>query len=199
MFPKKNLVFLSVPKTGTTSYINALQRHAEIIVKSPSSVKHMNLMRFNKTLRPLLELNRPHPFETLAVIRHPLDWLSSWYRYRMRDTLDCGERSTAGITFDQFVNEYLKGEPAAYANVGSQARFLKPGGGQDGVTHLFQYENQDRIKEFIKERICENFELEFANVSPKIRVQISPEVEARLRKKCADQFELWESAGPHKA
>lgn len=199
VFPKKNLVFLSVPKTASTSYINGLQKHAAIVAKGPASVKHMNLQRFDKTLRPLLELNRPHPYETLAIIRHPLDWLSSWYRYRMRDTLDCGERSTAGITFDEFVTEYLKGAPATYANVGSQARFLKPAEGQPKVTHLFQYENQDRIKEFLRERICDDFELGFENVSPKIRVQISPDVEARLRKKCVDQFELWESAGPHKA
>lgn len=105
VFPKKNLVFLSVPKTASTSYINGLQKHAAIVAKGPASVKHMNLQRFDKTLRPLLELNRPHPYETLAIIRHPLDWLSSWYRYRMRDTLDCGERSTAGITFDEFVTE----------------------------------------------------------------------------------------------
>ena len=49
------------------------------------------------------------------------------------------------------------------------------------MTHLFQYENQDRIKEFLRERICDDFELGFKNVSPKIRVQISPDVEARLR------------------
>lgn len=87
VFIEKNLVFLSMPKTASTAFIAALTPYASMIIKSPPGVKHMNLRRFDNRLRPLIEKNQSVPIETLAVIRHPLDWLGSWYRYRQRNAI----------------------------------------------------------------------------------------------------------------
>ena len=35
----------------------------------------MGIGRFNNRIRPLLEKHREIQLETLAVIRHPIDWL----------------------------------------------------------------------------------------------------------------------------
>lgn len=198
VFSQKNLAFLSMPKTASTSYIHALSPYATITVKGPPNFKHMSLQKFDKVLRPVLEHNSQKTIETLAVIRHPLDWMSSWYRYRLRDSLDCSENSTAGITFDEFVEHYMRNNPPRFARVGNQSSFLKPAGDRPKITHLFQYEDQISLVEFLKNRLEKEFELPVTNVSPKIRVQISPETEKKFRRKCADQFELWENAGPHK-
>lgn len=177
VFSQKNLAFLSMPKTASTSYIHALSPYATITVKGPPNFKHMSLQKFDKVLRPVLEHNSQKTIETLAVIRHPLDWMSSWYRYRLRDSLDCSENSTAGITFDEFVEHYMRNDPPRFARIGNQSSFLKPAGDRPKITHLFQYEDQISLVEFLKNRLEKEFELPVTNVSPKIRVQISPETE----------------------
>ena len=87
------------------------------------------------------------------MVRHPIDWLSSWYRYRYRDDLIGQENSTRDVIFDDFVLEYCKGKPARFANVGSQAKFLIVGEGELGVDYLFHYEAQDKLIAFLEERL----------------------------------------------
>jgi len=40
VFSNEKLVFLSVPKTGTTAYEAALAPHAAIVVSNPPELKH---------------------------------------------------------------------------------------------------------------------------------------------------------------
>ena len=130
--------------------------------------------------------------ELFAVVRNPIDWLSSWYRYRYRDDLLGHENSTRGITFDDFVLEYCKGKPAPFANVGSQAKFLIVGEGELGVDHLFRYEAQDKMIAFLEKRLDMTIELKRLNVSPTVPLSLSADVEAKFRKKCAAEFDVWE-------
>ena len=198
VFSQKNLAFLSMPKTASTSYIHALSPYATITVKGPPNFKHMSLQKFDKILRPVLEHNTQKTIETLAVIRHPLDWMSSWYRYRLRDSLDCSENSTAGITFDEFVEHYMRNDPPRFARVGNQSSFLKPAGDRPKITHLFQYEDQISLVEFLKNRLEKEFELPVTNVSPKIRVQISPETENKSDANVRINLSFGKMQGPTK-
>ena len=198
VFSQKNLAFLSIPKTASTSYIHALSPYATITVKGPPNFKHMSLQKFDKVLRPVLEHNSQKTIETLAVIRHPLDWMSSWYRYRLRDSLDCSENSTAGITFDEFVEHYMRNDPPRFARVGNQSSFLKPAGDRPKITHLFQYEDQISLVEFLKNRLEKEFELPVTNVSPKIRVQISPETEKKSDANVRINLSFGKMQGPTK-
>ena len=134
--------------------------------------------------------------ETLAVIRHPVDWLGSWYRYRHRDDLVGHANSTRSVSFDDFVLEYTKGKPAPFADVGSQAKFLSAGGAdKPGLDHLFRYEDQPRMLAFLEERFGEPVALKRLNVSPPMALALRPETLARLEKKRADEFAAWEGAG----
>ena len=198
VFSQKNLAFLSMPKTASTSYIHALSPYATITVKGPPNFKHMSLQKFDKVLRPVLEHNSQKTIETLAVIRHPLDWMSSWYRYRLRDSLDCSENSTAGITFDEFVEHYMRNDPPRFARIGNQSSFLKPAGDRPKITHLFQYEDQISLVEFLKNRLEKEFELPVTNVSPKIRVQISPETEKKSDANVRINLSFGKMQGPTK-
>ena len=193
VFPKDNLVFLAVPKTGTTAIEGALAPRAGLVVRDPPILKHCPLYRYRRFIEPFLATAGATP-ETMAVIRHPVDWLSSWYRYRTRDELAGHPNSTRDVSFDDFVSEYAKGKPAPFAAVGSQAKFVCDAEGRPDVTHLYRYEAQPRLIAFLEQRLNLRLDLPRLNVSPKADLSLSPEVEARLRHKCAAEFAVWDAA-----
>ncbi|MEF9604569.1 gamma-glutamyl kinase, partial [Paracoccus sp. PXZ] len=95
IFLQPRIVLLSVPKTGTTALEQALAPRAEIAFRSRPEIKHLNLRQYLHRIRPLLAPLGEPDFETVAVIREPLDWLRSWYRFRARDELIGHPNSTA--------------------------------------------------------------------------------------------------------
>jgi hypothetical protein len=197
MFWKEKLVFLSVPKTGTTAYHEALAQRADMVVSDPPELKHAPLYRYNRFFRPMFEKVGGEGFETLAVVREPISWLGSWYRYRRRPFMLGHPNATHEVTFDDFVLEYIKGSPAGFANVGSQAKFLEPRPNGVRVNHLFRYEDQAGLQKFLEERLEYRFDLNRANVSPQMELELTPATERRLRRKRAEEFELWEGASTH--
>ena len=193
VFGKARLVFLSVPKTGTTAYEEALAGAATMIVSDPPELKHAPVYRYNRFFRPMLEKFVSPEIETLAVMREPLDWLGSWYRYRRRPFMAGHPNSTANIGFDDFVAGYLKGRRPGFADVGSQAKFLEPQPNGTRVTHLFRYEDQEGLCAFLESRLGVEVAPGRRNVSPEMELALSPEIESRLRRKAADEFALWDS------
>jgi hypothetical protein len=87
VFINKKLIILSAPKTGTTSLQAALELHASIMFRDPPGVKHINLGKYQRQIRKMLENLSDGPFETFGIVRHPLDWMGSWYLYRQHDQL----------------------------------------------------------------------------------------------------------------
>ncbi len=193
VFWKQRLVFLAVPKTGTTAYETALAPYASMTVLDPPELKHAPLYRYNRFFRPMFEKMGAEQMDTLAVIREPVSWLGSWYRYRQRPFLDGRATSTRGISFDSFVEAYIRGDPPPYANVGSQSKFVEPRPNGTRITHLFRYEDQDRLIEFLEDRLALRLDLPRSNVSTHAPLSLSPEIATRLRRKCADDFTLWDS------
>ena len=61
--------------------------------------------------------------ETVCVIREPIDWLGSWYRFRSRSSAPKA-KSTKGISFETFVEGYLD-EAAAGVRQGRPADALR--------------------------------------------------------------------------
>jgi len=194
VFWKEKLVFLSVPKTGTTAYQSALSPHADIVVNDPPELKHAPLYRYNRFFRPMFDKVGGEKIETLAVVREPISWLGSWYRYRQRPFMTGNPNATHNISFDAFVEAYLMGKPPGFANVGSQAKFLEPRPNGTTIHHLFRYEDQDLLREFLEDRLGVTLELKQENVSPPMDLHLSSEIEKKLRRKRADEFTLWNSA-----
>lgn len=194
VFWSEKLVFLSVPKTGTTAIEKALAPHASMVVSEPPELKHAPVYRYNRFFRPMFEKAcKEDNMETVAVMREPISWLGSWYRYRQREFLKSTTRSTLGLSFDEFVEAYTKGDKPAFANVGSQAKFLEPRPNGTKVTHLFRYENQPIFLDFLERRLNTRIALTRENESPRMNLTLSPKVEEKLRRKCADEFELYDS------
>ncbi|WP_108388075.1 gamma-glutamyl kinase [Yoonia sediminilitoris] len=191
VFWKENLVLLAVPKTGSTAIEGALAPRASMVLRDPPQLKHAPCYRYKRFLRPFFIQAGGQTPELMAIVRNPIDWLGSWYRYRTRDDLIGHENSTRDVSFDDFVLEYCKGNPAPYANVGSQNKFLRINDGELGVEHLFRYEATDIWRGYLEDRLGMEITLKQKNVSPQMPLALSPEVETRLRDKRAAEFEVW--------
>lgn len=194
VFWKEKLVLLSVPKTGTTTLEKALGPQAAIIVSDPPELKHAPVYRYNRFFRPMFErVCKEDNMETVAVMREPVSWLGSWYRFRRRDFMKGRPNSTHDYSFDEFVQAYISGDKPSFANVGSQAKFLEPRPNGTSVTHMFRYEDQPKLIGFLQNRLNTQIELTRENVSPVMDVNLSPRIETQLRQRCSDEFELYDS------
>ena len=131
--------------------------------------------------------------ETVAVMREPVSWLGSWYRYRRRDSMHGHPKSTHEVSFDEFIDAYCRGNRPPFANVGSQAKFLEPRPNGTSVDHLFRYEDQPKLLGFLQQRLNTILNLDRENVSPAMDLSLSPRMETKLRRKCPDEFALYDS------
>lgn len=196
VFSKEKLVFLAVPKTGSTAYQAALADQASLVVRDPPELKHAPLFRYNRFFRPALERFIEPNLAILAVMREPADWLGSWYRYRSRADLRDTGLSTAGMSFEAFIDAYLSQPRPRYAQVGSQAKFLEPMENGTAVTHLFRYDDQAGLQAFLEARLGREVHTQNHNVSPPGETLLSPDLRKRLQDQCAADFTLYDSILP---
>lgn len=192
VFFKERLAFLSVPKTGTTAYESALAPRADMVISEPPMLKHAPVYRYNRFIRPMFLNVCDVELELMAVMREPVSWLGSWYRYRQRPFMEGKPNSTCGISFDDFVLAYMKGNKPGFADVGSQLNFMKTQPNGTGITHYFRYENQPRLQAFLGDRLGVTLDLKQENVSPPMSLTLSKEVETRFRRKFAEEFALYD-------
>ena len=195
IFSRQNLVLLSVPKTGSTAYESALHTHAAISVTAPPDLKHSPVFRYNRFFRPMVERFVGPDADIVAVMRAPIAWLGSWYRYRSRDALAGHAQSTRALSFEDFVGGYCRGAQPPWARVGSQAKFLEPQRNGTRVTHLFRYEDAEGLRRFLERRLGVEIAPDTCNPSPWRDLVLSERVEARLRRKYATDFALYASIG----
>ncbi|GIT92253.1 gamma-glutamyl kinase [Jannaschia pagri] len=188
IFWKHRFVLLAVPKTGTTALEDALAPLSDAAIVNPPGLKHCGVAKYRRELAPFFEQKGRRPLELVAVMREPVDWLGSWFRYRSRPQLDGQQNSTKGLTFDEFVEAYLQDPQPDFAKVGSQARFL-----QGGVTHLFRHDRPADLTAFLSDRLGPLPDIPRMNVSPPGDLGLSARLHARLREENAEDFALWDS------
>ncbi len=193
VFWDHRLAILATPKTGSTAIEAALDSLAVLAIRQPPVLKHTSVQRYRRFVGPYLKAaSGGDSFTVVALMREPRDWLGSWYRFRQREDLTDPERSTSGITFDAFVHAYCDTPQPAFADVGSQARFLRPRKGE-GVDRMFRYEDIDSFVRFLEDRLGCEIILPRLNVSPKAALDLSPEAEQRMAVALADDFALYAS------
>lgn len=192
IFIKEKLVFFATPKTASTSIEMSLGSKCDIrLAKSPSA-KHTPYRKYKRFLEPFVMTLTDDEPDTVAMIREPIDWLGSWYRYRGRSDIAGSSNSTADISFDTFVEAYLTDKPPEFARVGSQARFLSDKDGNLGMSYLFCYEDMAGMVQFLGNRLGHSIVLGHANVSPAAELSLSPELRRQLRNAYAADFDLYE-------
>jgi hypothetical protein len=188
----RRLAYLALPKTGTQSLERVLAPHCDIRFGGLPRAKHMNLRTFERFVRPYLEAIGAGDTETVCVIREPVDWLGSWYRYRGRRGLDGQPNSTKSRSFAEFVEGYLATPQPAFAKVGRISRFVAGASGVPAVTHMFRYENLGGLTRFLGERFETRISLPRVNVSSRADLELPAPLRARLETELAADFALYE-------
>lgn len=200
VFVDANLVLFAVPKTGSTAYHLALKGMADIGFARKPAYKHMSLRKYERHFGPFLKDAYGLEPERAAVMRHPVEQIRSWYRYRSRPTPRKEKGVLDGMSFDDFVAEVIAPKPAEFARIGSQFTFLSSEDGAVRVDHLFAYEKPLLLRKFLTERLGKGFETKQKNVSPAIDAPLSADMEAALRAARAEEFALYDrivAAGGH--
>ncbi|RGP37647.1 hypothetical protein [Pseudotabrizicola alkalilacus] len=192
VFWEQRLAILATPKTGSTAIEASLESLAALSIQRPPVLKHTNVARFHRFVGPYLAAAAGGPFTVVALMREPRDWLGSWYRYRSRDDIPDEAKSTQGLSFDEFVQAWCSTPRPAFADVGSQARFLQGTEGR-GADRVFRYENIDAFVAFLEDRLDFQIILPQLNVSPKASLELSPDTLTRLQTVAAEDFALYNS------
>ncbi|MCG7573300.1 hypothetical protein MHM39_06955 [Phaeobacter sp. CNT1-3] len=200
VFVDANIALFAVPKTGSTAYHLALKSKADIALVGKQALKHMPLRKYDQHFAPFLKGAYGLTPERVAVMRHPVEQIRSWYKYRSRDKVRGANAVPEGMSFDDFVAEVISRNPAPCAKVGSQFTFLTNDAGELRTDHLFAYERPVQLIRFLQNRIGKPFETQQKNVSPHRDAPLSSAMEADLRAARADEFALYDrvmEAGGH--
>ena len=193
--PGKGFVFLATPKTASTSIEHAFRPHADVFMKS-NPFKHTRYAHFQRFLQPFLN-SKGFPresYEVVCVFREPIDWLSSWWRYRSREKLanprDPKHRNYTGeVSFEKFARAYMEGSEQ-FAQVGRLSRFVRSRSGEAEVDRIFRYDRLDLLVDFLCEKVGEEVEVGSVNTSPERSFSLSEECEIELREFFAPEYRI---------
>ena len=183
------LVFLAQPKCASTAIEGALRSSASYSSGTDPAEKHATYRRYLRDYRTCFEGIAGAPLEVVCLIREPVAWLSSWWRYRGRPALSGHPNSTAGMTFDAFVGAYLDGTPGP-ARIGRQSAFVAANDGTVGPDRLFAYEDLETFRAFLSTRLDRSVHLGWRNVSPRVEAVLSAGLRGRLQEALERDFSL---------
>lgn len=190
VFPSQNLVFLAVPKAASTSIEAVLSERASQELKDADFPKHMPARQFFRRWRKLYSCESAE-LEGFAVLRDPIDRLKSWYLYRQRPAIAGSPKSTAHVSFDEFVMDHLSASPSPFADVGNQYRFCTDEDGRVLVRHLFSFSKLERLQQFLDDRFGQVATLPHLNASPAGLPQLSGSVLTQLHAARSSEFKLF--------
>lgn len=187
------IVFFAVPKTGSVSIETAFAPHFDMVMSKNPSLKHMPVRTYEASLQNFVSRRVAKDPVRLAVMREPLDWLLSWWRYRMRPEIDGMPNSTKGVSPDVFIRSYISDDPAPYAQVGSQHAFLQNKAGELGVDKLYRFDDLAGLTAYLNKRLRVDVAIAHLNASPLAAGEVSPDMAAAYRRHAAAEFALYES------
>ena len=197
---RARLVILSQPKTGTTALESALTPRSAISISKPPELKHMSYRGFMAHLAPMIEAHTGmtrSDYEVVSVMREPIYWLGSWYRYRTRDELrkPGNPRSvnyTGDLSFEEFVLDVCKpaDEQPPHARIKTPSWVALAAPGTIGIDRLYPYENLADLYQLIIDRTGKPIDTRLANVSPEMPLSLPGKTESLLRDRDAVEFEL---------
>ena len=186
-------VFLSMPKAGSTVLQRHFSRHAQVLFRRPPGMKHMSAETFEATMAPwLARYGCPREsYETLCLVRHPLDRAVSWWKYRSRDDAAGRPNYTGDLTFAEFADRLVAGE----VPLGTSSNFVTDLRGQVIVDRIYKYEHLGEATGWMAGKLgIEPPHLTPANVSPPRDAVIDAAVRARLEEHFADDLRVYDSA-----
>lgn len=189
IFWRQRLAFLATPKAGSTAVEAALEPLAAVAVQRPAELKHVDIAGFRSHVQPWLEATSGGAFTTVALMREPVDWLRSWYRFKLRDDHDDPDHRMEGVSFAQFARDYATPGGPDRLNIGGQARFLT--GACPPVDRIFRYEEIGHFVEFLEDQLDCAISLPRVNVPPSVDVDLSAAEEQALRAAMDEDLALY--------
>ena len=99
---EKRFVFVASTKTASTSLEQVLRPHTDIVRAGTAQRKHIALRDIFPTYDFLFSQPdfAPDSFFKFGVMRDPLDWIRSWYRYRLGNEVE--SPLPDGMSFAEF-------------------------------------------------------------------------------------------------
>lgn len=191
IFWDQRLIFLATPKAGSSAVEAALEPLAAVAMQRPAALKHMSAQDFQAHMLPWLEARAGAPFTTVALMREPIGWLRSWYRFRNRDDFEDPDHPMRGLSFEAFARDYMADPRPPHADIGSQSAILCGANGAPLVDRIFRYENIDGFVHFLEDRLDCAITLPRVNVPPAADVKLSRETETALERAMATDFALY--------
>ncbi len=206
--PEKGFVLLSPPKTASTSIEQAFRPYSDVSMQR-NPFKHTRYDEFQRFLQPWLDAKGfpRDSYEVVCVVREPIEWLNSWWRYRSREGLarpsHPEHRKYAGhLSFEQFARAYMESHPGErsvkgdkrFARVGRPSKFAKSLPGEPEVDRIFRYERLDLLVGYLCGKVGEEVAVGFRNVSPERSFSLSEGCERELRRFLAPEYELYKRA-----
>ncbi len=185
--PQHGFVFLSVTKSASTSIEDAFAPYSQIALRG-NPFKHTRYAGFQRFMQPYLASKGfdRNSYEVVCVFREPIDWLSSWYRYRAREELadpshPTHNNYTGDVSFEEFSRAFMNGG-TQFAQLGRQAEFVEPRGPNwRPVDRVFRYDRLDLLVDYLCEKVGDDVEVGYRNVSPKISHSLSRKHKRELR------------------
>ncbi len=85
---QEHFVFIANSKTASTSIEQILAPHADVVMAGTAQRKHMPLRAALAECEPFASGADPARYFKFGVMRDPLDWIGSWFRYRRGNRVD---------------------------------------------------------------------------------------------------------------
>lgn len=199
------LVILSQPKTGSVALQNALVYFSDWAIRRPNPLKHMTCGLFRERFAPLLEEFggvKRGDYEVVAVMRQPLDWFGSLYRFNTRETWKTEEerrnKHMGDLSFEDYVKEICTPykDRTRQVESGSPCRAALDADRKIGADRIFPYEDLSGLLGLITERTGEPLTLKRVNVSPARELSLSDETRAKFARTYALDLKLHASLRP---
>lgn len=196
-FPRRGLVLLAMPKCATTAIESKLRRVAKVSFTG-GGLKHTSMAGFERHLQPLLEQAgwSRSSYEVVCLFREPVDWVSSWWCYRSRESLKTHPERSANFAGDMSLDEFAQAyiDRRVQVDGDSQSAFVRGVDGQVGVDRLFRYDRLDQFLDYLQDKLGRKVHLEQLNVSPpREQQQLSEDVRGRLQQHLRSEYEIYEN------
>ena len=145
---KNGIGFICVPKCGSTSVERFIRPKGDFSLSGNPRLKHISYEHMEEHIWPLLaklHLRTPYMF---AIVREPVNWVESWYRFRARDELAPPEHPqhhdySGNLCLPEYVEAVLLTRPPSHARIHSQFSYLRNKAGTVGVDKIIALENVD--------------------------------------------------------
>lgn len=177
---KYKFVFVHISKTGGTSVIKALQNACGNDIEYIPELDHITPQEIRKFY--------PYDFSNyifIAIVRHPLELLYSYYCYKRGNTQNLSELCNV-LNFKDFVKYWYISTFGEYLLDQGQHTFTKKN------TKIFKLENlNETLPKFFKETFGIDFLLQHINKSRKESILFSNKTRKLVYDKFKKDFDLF--------